>query len=57
MAITDDSVLESDVESFTLQLDLFRKALSSAILSPNISTIKIIDNDGKFLKTEGIYIY
>ena len=50
MVILDDSLLELDVEDFTLELifDPFAHQLpSNVILSPNVSTIDILDNDGK----------
>ena len=50
VAILDDSLLELDVEDFTLELRFDPFALlrpSNVILSPNVSTIKIFDDDGK----------
>ena len=50
MTIIDDLLCELDGEDFTLELrfdpDAF-DSLSNIILSPNISTIEIIDDDGK----------
>ena len=50
VTILDDSLLELDVEDFTLELrfDPFALQLpSNVILSPNVSTVDILDNDGK----------
>ena len=50
VAILDDSLLELDAEDFTLELrfDPFALQLpSNVILSPNVSTVHILDDDGK----------
>ena len=50
VAILDDTLLELDIEDFALELrfDPFALQLpSSVILSPNISTIEILDDDSK----------
>ena len=50
VAILDDSLLELDVENFTLELRFDPFVLpqpSNVILSPNVSTIKILDDGGK----------
>ena len=50
VVILDDSPLELDVEDFTLELRFDPFALfqpSNVILSPNICTIEILDNDSK----------
>jgi hypothetical protein len=50
--ILDDAFLERDIESFTLRLKFFRfTRFSNVILSPNVSTIEILDNDCKILTT------
>ena len=52
VSISNDLFLESDFEDFTLRL---RYTLipppSNVILSPNISTIEILDDDRKILTT------
>ena len=51
MFILDDSLLEFDVEDFTLELRFDPFALqvpSNVILRPNVSTIDILDDDSKF---------
>ena len=48
--IEDDSLFERDVEDFTLELRFDPFAFeppSNVILSPNVSTVEIIDDDGK----------
>ena len=48
--ILDDLFLELDVEEFTLELRFDPFALqhpSNVILSPNVSTVEIFDDDGK----------
>ena len=50
VAIVDDSLLELDVEDFTLELRFDPFALeppSNVILRPNVSTIEIVDDDSK----------
>ena len=50
VVILDDSLLELDVEEFTLELRFDPFALqqpSDVILSPNVSTVDILDDDGK----------
>ena len=49
VVIIDDPLFELDVEDFTLELrfDPFGQPPSNVILSPNISTIEILDDDGK----------
>ena len=50
VVILDDSLLELDVEDFTLELRFDPFALlrpSNVILSPNVSTVEIFDDDGK----------
>ena len=49
VVIIDDPLFELDVEDFTLELrfDPFGQPPSNVILSPNVSTIEILDNDGK----------
>ena len=51
VTIIDDSAFELDVEDFTLELRFDPFALdpppSNVILHPNISTVEIIDDDGK----------
>ena len=50
MAILDDSLLELDVEDFTLELRFDPFAFSqptNVILSPNVSTVEILDDDSK----------
>ena len=50
VTIIDDSLFEVDVEEFTLELrfDPFALELpANVILSPNVSTVEIIDNDSK----------
>ena len=51
VTIIDDSAFELDVEDFTLELRFDPFALdpppSNVELSPNVSTIEIIDDDGK----------
>ena len=53
MTIIDDPLFEVDVEDFTLELRFdpfaFEPPPSNVILSPNISTVEIIDDDGKIL--------
>ena len=49
VVIIDDPLFEFDVEDFTLELrfDPFGQPPSNVILSPNVSTIEILDDDGK----------
>ena len=51
VTIIDDSLFEPDVEDFTLELRFDPTALdpppSNVILNPNVSTVEIIDDDGK----------
>ena len=51
VTILDDSLFELDVEDFTLELRFDPLALepppSNVILRPNISTVEILDDDGK----------
>ena len=50
MTIIDDSFFEVDVEDFTLELRFDPFALevpANVILNPNVSTVEIIDDDGK----------
>ena len=51
VTIEDDLLFERDVEDFTLELRFNPFALepppSNVILSPNVSTVEIIDDDGK----------
>ena len=50
MTIIDDSFFEVDVEDFTLELRFDPFALeppSNVILNPNVSTVKIRDDDSK----------
>ena len=51
VTIIDDSLFERDVEDFILELRFDPLALepppSNVILSPNVSTVNIIDDDGK----------
>ena len=51
VTIMDDSLFERDVEDFTLELRFDPLAIdpppSNVIISPNISTVNIRDNDGK----------
>ena len=50
MTIIDDSLFELDVEDFTLELrfDPFEDPPpSNVILSPNVSTVEILDDDRK----------
>ena len=50
VAILDDTLFELDAEDFTLELRFDPFALlrpSNVILSPNVSTVEIIDDDGK----------
>lgn len=45
--IVNDSILEND-ESFSINLTT---DVLSVILSPNVATVVIIDNDGKYMIT------
>ena len=50
VTIIDDSLFELDVEDFTLELRFDPFAISppsNVILSPNVSTVKILDDDRK----------
>ena len=50
VTIIDDSLFELDVEDFTLELRFDPYAISppsNVILSPNVSTIEILDKDRK----------
>ena len=51
VTIIDDSLFEVDVEDFTLELRFDPFALdpppANVILNPNVSTVKIRDDDGK----------
>ena len=50
VTIIDDSFFEVDVEDFTLELRFDPFALevpANVILNPNVSTVEIIDDDGK----------
>ena len=50
VTIIDDSLFELDVEDFTLELRFDPFALeppSNVILNPNVSTVKIRDDDSK----------
>ena len=49
VTIIDDLLCEFDGEDFTLELrfDLLEFEPHSIILSPNVSTVEIIDDDGK----------
>ena len=51
VTIKDDLFYELDVEDFTLELrfDPFAAPPSNVILRPNVSTVNILDDDGKFL--------
>ena len=51
VTIVDDSLFELDVENFTLELRFnpFVTLPSNAVLHPNVSTIQILDRDGKIL--------
>ena len=50
VTIIDDNLLES-VEEFNLELryDIFGGTLSRVILSPNVSNVRILDDDGNRL--------
>ena len=50
VTIIDDSLFEVDVEDFTLELRFDPFVLeppANVILNPNVSTVEIIDDDGK----------
>ena len=47
--ILDDLLFELDVEDFTLELRFAFQQPSNVILSPNVSTIEIVDDDCKIL--------
>ena len=51
MAITDDSFFEMDVEDFSLELRFnpYEAPPSNVELSPNVTVVEIIDNDGIIL--------
>ena len=48
MAITNDSFFEMDVEDFSLELwfNPFAAPPSNVQLSPNVSVVEILDDDG-----------
>ena len=49
VVIIDDPLFELDVENFTLELrfDPFGPPPSNVILSPDVATVEILDDDGK----------
>ena len=49
VVIIEDPLFELDVEDFTLELrfDPFSQPPSNVILSPNVATVQILDDDGK----------
>ena len=49
VVIIDDPLFELNVEDFTLELrfDPFGQPPSNVILSPDVATIEILDDDGK----------
>ena len=52
VTIIDDSLLEVDVEDFTLELRFDPFALeppANVVLNPNVSTVEIIDDEGIIL--------
>ena len=53
VVIIDDPLFELDVEDFTLELRFnpFAPEPPNVILSPNVSTIEILDDDGKIRTT------
>ena len=56
VSITDDDVLES-IETFGLLLTLLPGSTVSVVVNPELSTVEIVDDDGKMVQYIRSYTY